>query len=372
MAMVNFVKNKDDQTERKHGYELLADEEFADILLTEQDAPPLKAALLEPDTNKEDDFVYELVLEDKVATTDEQPTDASLNEQVAKLCHEYEAINQQLEKSLIASNDLTNQLEKSKKVVTIGYVALFVGVLAFLVGLGAAVVGINMQRDIDDLRASVASLTSQLALAKKETTLHTKELDGRTALLSDKLDKILAVDNLDDVLQVTGELRKQVDALASKNLGIINTRNQAANASVNPNKISSPSPKPDSAAPSQTDKSLAANHPVDKAEPATKVDAAKKVHDDKLDSVRETTNNNAGANWAVTLGAFKDKTLARHAVNRFKNAGISAVIVQTKVKKHVWYRVVSKGFKDKQEAQKHAEQVKALHITPSAVLTKTR
>lgn len=249
--MVIFGKNQDSKAGRKHGYQydmsLMADDVFVDVLLTERNAIPVKTKFWESETNKEDEVIYELVEEDKNTVPDEtlEPTDftepANLNEQVEKLCREYESINRQLEKSLIASDDLSKQLEKSKKGMAAGYIAMLIAGLAFLASAGAIVVVINMQRDLTDLKNSVAALVSQTAIVKTDTAMKIKEIDGQIAQLNDKIDKVFAVDNVNNVLQVTKELKKQVHDLASKKVALIDGGSQPADGAAKPDKISLPS-----------------------------------------------------------------------------------------------------------------------------------
>lgn len=358
--MVSFGKNKDDKAVKKHRYryDLPSEKEaeIADVLLTEQDEAPLAAALVEPVHSKDDEPIYELVLEEKTAAGNEAPSSAttSLNEQVEKLCREYEAVNQQLEKSLLASNELSKQLENSKKVVAASYIALSVAGLALLAGIGAVVMGINMQREAVDLRNSVAALNSQALVEKKQTALTNEKINAQIVELNDKVDKIFAVDNLDNVLQVTRELRKQVHALADKNLALMsNTQSRPVTEAAKPDKMVQPALKADAGPALSRDKKSAVNQPVD--EPvAAKTETIKKTPEDKPQPDKNADSN---AHWTVIVGTFKDKNLAKETVGKFKKAGLGVEIEQIKQKKQVWHRVVSKKFASKQDAQNYAEQM---------------
>lgn len=247
--MVSFGKNKDDKAAEKLRYRYdqppTANEEIADVLLTEEKEPPLVAALVEPESSKGDDVIYELVVEEQKPDVTTEPANKAaeatdLNDQVAKLCSEYAAINQQLEKSLTASNDLTKQLEKSKKVVTASYIAFGVAGLACLLGIGAVVASINMQRDVEDLKNLLAAQTNQATILKQEAAVKNQAIDGQIALLNEKVEKIFASDNLDSVLQVTQELKKQVHALANKNLAAMAAQSRAESHPAKESKVSLP------------------------------------------------------------------------------------------------------------------------------------
>jgi hypothetical protein len=370
--MVRFGKKDDKATKtQRYRYDLssVADQEITDVLLTQKEEAPLAAALLESEMGKGDEVIYELVVEDKNTAEKESPDTVGLSEQVEKLCREYEAINQQLAQSLVAANELSQQLEKSKKVVAASYVALAGAGLAFLVGIAAVVVGISMQRDVADLTNSVSALAAQTAVVKKDSTLTTKDMNARIAQLDEKVDKIFAMDNLDTVLQVTRELRKQVNALAHKNLAMMNLHDETTKA----HKILLPSFKLNAEKPLQSDKKLSDTQRVDKSVLTTaQPDAAKKAQDDKLASVSNVANDAGNANWMVAFGTFKDSVLAKEAAHKFEKAGVLVDIIQLKNRKHPRYRVVSKAFKNKLDALNHADYIEKTLGFHSAVLTKTR
>ena len=365
--MVSFEKDKEEKITKtyKYRYEpspVADDEEIADVLLTENDEPPLVAALMETDTHKDDEMIYELVVEEEkanvAATTDRLKTEpanfattdsavessetisdstypeneameaASLNAQVTRLCQEYAAINQQLEKSLTASNELAKQLEKSKKLVAASYVALAIAGFSCLLGIGSVVAGVSMERDVNDLRSSLAALTNQLTVAKEESTLKNQALNGQVAQLNEKVDKIFASDNLDSVLQVTQELKKQINALANKNLAIM--ASHAHSAPPQP-KVSLPSLKVNSETQPAADK----KPQPDKPAPAAKTeDTPKKAEDAKY------------------------------------SAADNVEAVSLKQKIHRWRQNVSKKLKREPKAPKHTEHVQKSSKTPVPDLPK--
>lgn len=365
--MVSFEKDKEEQiTETyKYRYEpppVEDDEEIADVLLTESDEAPLVAALVEPDTHKDDEIIYELVVEEEKANvdaaTDSLKTDsassaatgsavessgtisdsaypeneameaASLNAQVTRLCQEYAAINQQLEKSLTASNELAKQLEKSKKLVAASYVALGIAGFSCLLGIGSVVAGVSMERDVNDLRSSLAALTNQVTVAKEESTLKNQAFNSQVTQLNEKVDKIFASDNLDSVLQVTQELKKQVNALANKNLAIM--AGQRHSTPPQP-KVSLPSLKVNADAPPAADKKPQPDKPV----PAVKTeDTPKKAED------------------------------AKHS------AADNVEVVPLKQKIRRWRQNVSKKLKRQPKAPKHAEHVQKASKMPVPALPK--
>lgn len=330
--MVSFGKNKDEQATEKQKYRYeqtsVPDKEIADVLLTENNEPPLVAALAEPDGHED---IYELVVEEAKDNSNsasesefanESLETASLNEQVATLCREYEAINQQLEKSLIISNELAKQLEKSKKVVAAGYIALGIAGFACLLGVGAVVAGVSMERDVNDLRNSLAALANQTTVIKEQSTLKNQAIAGQIAQLNGKVDKIFASDNLNSVLQVTQELKKQVNALANKNLAIMNHQPKES-------KISLPSLKLNS----DTQSAAVNNQQADKTAPATKVDETQKKAQDANPAVLDDIET-----------------------------------IPAKQKKHHWYQRLSKKFKRQQKAPKHAEHIDKTSKRPAPAL----
>lgn len=237
--MVSFGKNKDGKPAEKSRYR---HDETADILLGENNNSPLFTAFAESDISKENTMMDNTVIKEvsSAQKTAETPSEvANLNEQVTKLCQEYATVNQQLEKSLWASENLSQQLEKSKKVVNSSYITLGIAGLACLLGIGTFIAGMSMQRDVDDLKQMLAAENAKIITFKQEAATKDKALDGQIALLNQKVDKIFAADNLDSVLQVTQELKKQVHALANKNLAAMAAQNHTDNHS----KVSLPSLK---------------------------------------------------------------------------------------------------------------------------------
>lgn len=304
--MVSFGKNKDDKgTEKpRYRYDLPPEgsEGITDVLLTEEQAPPLVAALVEADSSKDDEVIYELVIDVKENSSDSPAADTppnqasnevletpDLNAQVTKLCNEYAAINQQLEKSLMASNDLTKQLEKSKKVVTASYVALGVAGLACLLGIGTFVTGINMQRDVEDLKEMLATENTKILTLKQEAASKNQTLDGQIVQMNEKVDKIFASNDLGSVLQVTQELKKQVSALASKNLAAMASRNHQENHPPKESKISLPSLKVKSAEEPVSDKKTPANQSAKEPVPVAKTDTEKKSQNAKPSATDDET-----------------------------------------------------------------------------------
>jgi cell division protein FtsN len=344
--MANFGQNKDDMAVNKH-----KNNTTSEINPEIADEPSLDANL--PDS--EEEVIYDLVAKNKNASN-ETLLAKNLAEQVANLCQEYESINEKLEKSLLASEHLIKQLAQAKK-HTGNYTALIIAGVAVLIGAGAALAAIDMQRDVADLKSSLASLTQQLVLEKQQADAKSKDIDSKIAQLTDRADKVFSAENMDNVLQVTKELRKQMRALAGKNLSALNARNQFGEASNKP-KISLPSLNLDAKELLQSKN--------DKSVPIAKVDAAKKAQDVKLAAV----NVEGQGNWIVTFGSFKDKTFAKNTADKLTTAGIPVEITQVKLKKQMGYRVMSRTFKNKPEAQNHADYVKkTLHIN-SVVLTK--
>lgn len=360
--MVSFGKNRDDKSAKKHKhrYDLqsIADDGVADVLLTDEDQAPLAAALVEPAVAKGEEVIYELVVEERPIPTpepepkpDEQPQsllnktipvasehqveealqepeparapDAdlpeSLSEQVAKLCNEYQAIHKQLETSLAASNALTKQLETSKKQAATHHLTLGVAGLALLLGIVATVVTVSIQRDVTDLQDSLAVLENQTATTDKAIVLKIQEADGRVGQLNTKVDEVFTADNLENVLEVTKELRKQIHAITNKSAAISSFHSHSAREHE----------KADKAGLSETNdrtKDLPTTHKKLSHKSSSKVDAVKKAQDDKL-------------------------ALA----NKWKKAEKSTDDVKAKANKLAKHQqAVSKTLKDKPEDKNHA------------------
>lgn len=293
--MVSFGKNKDDKMAEKSRYrseqDTAAAEEIADVLLTEKDDSPV----VDPDVGSVaedfDEFEDEekmLGAEAETKLENESSESASLNEQVKKLCYEYEAINQQLEKSLVASHDLTKQLENSKKAGSSGYIALGIAVLACLLAVGAIVTNINMQRDVDDLREVLATEQAKILTLKQEAATKDKVIAEQMVLLNEKVEKIFASNNLESVLQVTQELKKQVSALANKNLAAMTRHSQMESHPTSESKVSLPSLKVETPAKFVIEKAVSPPQATEKGTSATaKPDAEKKPQNLELSGVDE-------------------------------------------------------------------------------------
>jgi hypothetical protein len=358
--MVSFGKNRDDKSAKKHRhrYDLqsIADDGIADVLLTDENQAPLAAALVEPAVAKGEEVIYELVIEERPIPTpepepehEEQPQsllnktipvasehqaeevlqesepapDAdlpeSLSDQVAKLCNEYQAIHKQLETSLAASNALTKQLETSKKQAATHHLTLGVAGLALLLGIVATVVTVSIQRDVTDLKDSLAALENQTATTDKAVVLKIQEVEGRVGQLNTKVDEVFTADNLENVLEVTKELRKQIHALTNKSTAISSLHSHSAREHE----------KADKAGLSDTNdssKDLPTTHKKSSHKSPSKVDAVKKAQDDKL-------------------------ALA----NKWKKAEKSTDDVKAKANKLAKHQqAVSKTLKDKPEDKNHA------------------
>jgi cell division protein FtsN len=361
-------------------------------------------AEFEPETISEPEITDNRESTPEPQVTDELQLPHSLAEQVANLSREYETINKQLEKSLLATHELTQQLAQSKNLSASHYLAMGVTSLAFLIAFGAVVASVNMERDVSDLKSSLNGLIAQTAAEKKQLAAKNKEIDNQIAQLNGKVNSIFAADNLDNVLQVTQELKKQVNALANKNLAILsNSHNHLNNQTPKTDKAEKasllalksrdegqPIAKKDSLA---TPALLAAKSPLpSNAEPEktqpVKTESAKAEIDNKPSETPKTdkikaeekpettkptdTEASKPEHWALAFGTFRDKNLAQIAASKLKNSGVSVEVVEVKRKKIVFYRVVSKSFKSKKEARHHAAQVKKELGLYSAVVKKAK
>lgn len=178
--------------------------------------------------NTEEEVIYDLVLKNKnTSTNDELQLTEALLEQVQKLCEQYESVNEKLEQSLISSDALNKQLEQSKKTPP-NHTALAIACTALLISVGTVFTVFDMQRDVTDFKTLLNSLTKQEVLEKKQTTLKIQELNKKIIQLSERVDKVFTIDNMDNVLQITRELRKQVNELANKKLSSLHS-NHAPN-----------------------------------------------------------------------------------------------------------------------------------------------
>jgi hypothetical protein len=338
--MVSFRKNKADTATKKHRYRYdivpAQDDEIADVLLEKREDSALRVSEQieskptgsEP-VEKAEEVIYELVVEDKTEhlenkppVTEESASTASLNKQVERLCREYELVNQKLEQSLLASVELNEQLEKSRKMLFISYTGLGLAAVALLFSIAVIVNGANIQRKLSTLTSDVTSVNSHLQLEKKAADLKAKEVDGRVAQINAKIDAFFAVDNLDHVIAAAKKLKKNHQKLEAKNLlDVAHLSNEQDGLKA----------------------ALTSN---------IKADVAKKEQTDRLASL-DTSDN-----WTVSLGSFKSKTAANTRASKFKKKGVPLEVIEIKVKNRSWYRVVVKTFKNKQDAQNYAERLK--------------
>jgi hypothetical protein len=106
--------------------------------------------------------------------------------------------------------------------------------------------------------------------------------------------------------------------------------------------------------------------------PIVKVDAEKKKQENKLPALNPSEVAELDSSWTVVFGTYKDKKLAKATASKLEKAGIEVETVSIKLKKHHGYRLVSKTFKNKQEAQNYADAVEKNLNIHAAVLTKTK
>jgi hypothetical protein len=76
------------------------------------------------------------------------------------------------------------------------------------------------------------------------------------------------------------------------------------------------------------------------------------------------------SNWLISLGSFKNKSIAKQRADGFKKAGVSVQLIEVQAKNQTWYRVVTKTTKTKQEAENYAERVKRTLKLGSVSMTK--
>ena len=89
-----------------------------------------------------------------------------------------------------------------------------------------------------------------------------------------------------------------------------------------------------------------------------KVDKLEQRKPSRVKKRIKTKKNIAKKGWIVNLVSFKQKWYAKNKLREFKNKGVTADLIQVKVKGETWYRLRVKGFKNKNEADGYAVKVK--------------
>jgi hypothetical protein len=275
------------------------------------------------------EVIYELVAKAKNNPNSEQASVENLISQVERLCQEYAAVNEKLEHSLQTTHRLSQQLEQTQKTKP-AYLPLAVGGAAILIAIAALIFAVNIQRDVADAKKSLTALTDQMVADKNQTALKLNQMDGRLTQMTERVDSVFTADNLDNVLQITRELRQQINALANKKL--LNLHPELATPKIN--------------LPSAT---LTPEQLADK-------EAEKKARQAKLAAAHQAETGD----WRATFLSLKDKATATARTNRLKSLGLQIDLTEAKLKKQLYYRIVSRSFKSREEAQSYAAQVKKI------------
>ncbi|MDQ3010583.1 MAG: SPOR domain-containing protein [Acidobacteriota bacterium] len=84
--------------------------------------------------------------------------------------------------------------------------------------------------------------------------------------------------------------------------------------------------------------------------------------------VKTPSTPNKG-NLTIQIAAFSDQGQANDRVSRLRQSGVEARIVQAEVAGRTWYRVQIGGFKSREEASKHANQLKAQGAVQDFIIT---
>ncbi|MEO6725267.1 MAG: SPOR domain-containing protein [Blastocatellia bacterium] len=74
-------------------------------------------------------------------------------------------------------------------------------------------------------------------------------------------------------------------------------------------------------------------------------------------------------NLTIQIASFSDQGQANDRVSRLRQSGVDARIVQAEVGGKTWYRVQIGGFKSREEASKHANQLKAQGAVQEFIIT---
>lgn len=75
-------------------------------------------------------------------------------------------------------------------------------------------------------------------------------------------------------------------------------------------------------------------------------------------------------NLTIQVASFNDQTQANDRINSFRSKGVEARIVRVDIpNKGTWYRVQIGGFKSREEAASHANQLKSKGILQDFIIT---
>ncbi len=405
--MVNSGKNNPD-TETD---EPLGDDEITDVLLMDKDEMPV------PKTEKVDEVIYELVVEDQndgdapSGAADSAAAGSDLDEKIKELQLAHESMKQQLEKAVATSDKLGRQLKRErrhKRASVTSYVGLTMGGLALIIGTAAALFAGNLQREVNALTDSVTALENHKHIAA-DAPLDAEGINARIDELTANFDKILAEQgNMDKaLLEATSVLKTQLDEIASQNITVTpaakkpavslksaassktKAAEKSATATTESKSISlKKSPKAaDTDDKSAASKKMAASKPAAKKSPALTNLVVKRDKDGNAVKASPKTKTKAAAtaatgdkpatesssaskDWVVGLGSYKDEATANAKAKEYRTAGVPAAVIKVKANGEIWHRVSTRPFASKKEAQDYSEQVKSKLKIKSTLVTK--
>lgn len=381
----------------------LGDEEITDVLLMGKDEIPA------PKTEKVDEVIYELVVEDRndgdepANTADAESND--LDGKIRELQLAQESMKQQLEKAVATSDKLSRQLKRErrhKRASVTSYVGLTMGGLALIIGTAATLFAGNLQREVNGLTDSVATLENHKH-STPDAPLDAAGINTRIDELTANFDQILAEQgNMDKaLLEATKVLKAQLDEIAIQNEAVAaaakkpaislksaassktKTVEKSAAAKTESKSISlKKSPKtPDTDDKSPANKKTATSKPeLKKASTQKTLTAthdkdgnpikppAKTVTAENDKTTTETTQ--ASKDWVVGLGSYKDEATANAKASEYRNAGVPATVIKVKANGEIWHRVSTRAFASKKDAQAYAEQMKSKLKIKSTLVTK--
>ncbi|MFA5983199.1 MAG: SPOR domain-containing protein [Methylococcaceae bacterium] len=271
-----------------------------------------------------------------------------------------EVINKQQKK-------LIQELEvKSKKGVTLAYVALGIGVTALLAGIAIAVIGFGTKSEVLKLNESVATLekahveASNVLENSAAANVTQEQLAALEQQVNAKFENLAQSANAKpEVVEKEAlppmSVHQALDKTDSHIAAKLTATEKKAEVKVKEAAPTIAEEKPKQAAPGVVKTSV-----IKKAKPEKEAIPPKKVAEAKALPKKIDTS----ATWAVNLMAIKQQWYAQSKAAEFGRKGVPIEIVPVEVNNQTWYRLRVSGFKDRQEASDYAARVKkALNLS---------
>ena len=290
-------------------------------------------------------------------TTEETVQIKDLNIQIQKLWSENESMKSELAFISSSSNGdaaleevelIQKENYRTKKFIRslqsdhekgsfLTYVALGTALLSLIVGGGLGLLGYQAYSNSKDN-------SDRLALLKEQSTFSSNQLSTATF---DKKIRLLTAKN-DALSRQFNDLKKnETPDILNPEITDLKKQNKQNQSTIEKllNKVDSLEKRKPSSATTLTS---ATPKPVIQAKPI---------------------NNKSGI-WTINLVSFKNVQDAQKKIKEFEKKGVSAKMIQIKIRNNIWYRLRVEGFATKAEAQNFAKKVKNKLKTNSAWISK--